>query len=188
MIGWKLVPLATTAVINQIKTETIKMANDQDYSLTRADRGALVYETLTRLLHSAIKNSDAQTANLLKQQYHGAVAHLEEASGAKFTLSPAVSTLADGDQAALLAQTIRSSQQFITFKWRRSDLTITLVQPNKRLKNLVDYTIYNHLATVASSDGKKILAYFAVGNRGQYVLSEPSYWEEVVTPQTTSSS
>ena len=57
------------------------------------------------------------------------------------------------------------------------DFSITIERPRKKLKNIVDYQLYDHLATVRTADNKVI--YFAISAFGNYVFSESEYWEPV---------
>lgn len=152
--------------------------SDSDNQLTRADRGVLVYEALTQFFQESLKGKDATATQTNTIQYRDAVHHLTEATGARFTLPPTVNTLTTDEKAVTLAQAIRRAQQFITSQLRTMDFSITIERPRKKLKNIVDYQLYDHLATVRTADNKVV--YFAISAFGSYVLSESDYWEDVV--------
>jgi hypothetical protein len=143
--------------------------------LTRADRGVLVFETFTMFYQDVVKNKGASEAAIAKANYDEGVVHLAEATGARFSMPSVVSSITNDERAMALASAIRRAQQFATAALRTGAFEITLHRAGKKVTNMVDYGVYEHLATVTTDAGG--VYYFAVDPLGSHVFSEQLYWK-----------
>ena len=143
-------------------------------NLTKADRGLLVYGTLTEFMKMALKAStSASDALLIKKMHTEATEHLTKATGFRLATPDIISSITTEEEAAILSQSVKRVQQFLTAKFKSTDWKAEVMASNASLKNVVDHQVYDHLATVYQ--GKNVF-YFCLSNKGRYSFCESKYW------------
>ncbi len=143
---------------------------------TNADRGLLIHGSLTFMRDAALKRAtSADEALVIEEHFKDAIENLVVVTGVRVNTPTTLSTVTNDTQAIVLAHAARRVQQFLTTQFKSMDWTAQLMRPNKKLKNAVDYQVYDHLATV--TQGRD--AYnFCVNAKGRYVFSDQKYWTE----------
>lgn len=145
-------------------------------TITRADLGQKVYETLSLLFtRYSAPARQAPLADMLdgQQRYGDAVVALQELAGTRVGLAPTVSSEDSQRRVSSLNVLTQDVKRLITSLMKGKDYEIRIPSKSPKMRNNVDYKHYDVLAFV-TSESKTIV--FALTDRGQYIFSDAMYW------------
>lgn len=143
---------------------------------TKADFGLAVHEALHVLYQEAIQGKPLDKINTIRKIFDKAIQDNINATDIRVGTPKVTNTVIDEDRASLVAFTIKNTQAYLRSKFRSNDFTIFIPNPRKKMRNIVDWQTYDHLATVIHDNIEYV---FGANSQEGYILSEKQYWEEV---------
>lgn len=151
-------------------------------NMTRSEHGTVVFRTLTEMFDFMLSNAPSLVESLrLKAEYAIAVKHLNSACGSNYKVTLDVNKETANAKAVSLVGSVQKAQQFLTGHLGTTNFNMLIMSPNIKLRNLVDYQPYTHLASVTfeKTPGVTPTHYLCVSTTGTWVLSDASYWESL---------
>lgn len=145
-------------------------------TMTRADLGQKVYETLSLLFtRYSVPARQVPLADMVdgQQRYDEAVVALQELAGNRLGTAPTVSSEDSQRRISSLNVLTQDIKRLITPLMKGKDFEIRIPSKTPKMRNNVDYKHYDVLAFV-TSDSKTLI--FTLSDRGQYILSDSMYW------------